>query len=175
MTMHSGAGGPPPGLPGRRPSGPGSDDTDRGSITPLVIGMFVCLLILTAGVAAAGSAFLAGQRLQRLCDGAVAENGAVGLLIGGEGVLGTVVSQGCRPIGPAMTVTAAHDNVVEELAGESAYTRLEAVLETLSDEDRDLAEHGLQLGIAMDEYADHHEQGDFLIRSLTGADAGAGT
>lgn len=45
---------------------------DRGSITPLVIGMLVCLLILTAGVTAAGSAFLAGQRLQRLCDGAVA-------------------------------------------------------------------------------------------------------
>ena len=45
---------------------------DRGSITPLVIGMMVCLLVLTAGVTAAGSAFLAGQRLQRLCDGAVA-------------------------------------------------------------------------------------------------------
>lgn len=49
-----------------------TEDADRGSITPLVIGMFVCLLILTAGVTAAGSAFLAGQRLQRLCDGAVA-------------------------------------------------------------------------------------------------------
>jgi hypothetical protein len=34
--------------------------------------MMVCLLVLTAGVTAAGSAFLAGQRLQRLCDGAVA-------------------------------------------------------------------------------------------------------
>jgi hypothetical protein len=34
--------------------------------------MLVCLLVLTAGVTAAGSAFLAGQRLQRLCDGAVA-------------------------------------------------------------------------------------------------------
>ena len=45
---------------------------DRGSVTPLVIGMMVCLLVLTAGVTAAGSAFLAGQRLQRLCDGAVA-------------------------------------------------------------------------------------------------------
>ena len=45
---------------------------DRGSVTPLVIGMLVCLLFLTAGVTAAGSAFLAGQRLQRLCDGAVA-------------------------------------------------------------------------------------------------------
>jgi hypothetical protein len=48
------------------------DTAERGSITPLVIGMMVCLLILTAGVTAAGSAFLAGQRLQRLCDGAVA-------------------------------------------------------------------------------------------------------
>ncbi|MEP6562257.1 MAG: pilus assembly protein TadG-related protein [Nakamurella sp.] len=45
---------------------------DRGSVTPLIIGMLVCLLLLTAGVTAAGSAFLAGQRLQRLCDGAVA-------------------------------------------------------------------------------------------------------
>jgi len=60
------------GMRGRPRSGPGSDDADRGSITPLVIGMSVCLLILTAGVTAAGSAFLAGQRLHRLCDGAVA-------------------------------------------------------------------------------------------------------
>ena len=45
---------------------------DRGSVTPLIIGMLICLLLLTAGITAAGSAFLAGQRLQRLCDGAVA-------------------------------------------------------------------------------------------------------
>jgi len=51
---------------------------DRGSVTPLIIGMLVCLLVLSAGVTAAGSAFLAGQRLQRLCDGAVAA--AVGAL-----------------------------------------------------------------------------------------------
>ncbi len=51
---------------------------DQGSVTPLVIGMMVCLLLLTAGVTAVGSAFLAGQRLQRVCDGAVAA--AVGAL-----------------------------------------------------------------------------------------------
>jgi len=55
---------------------PAADDadarSDRGSVTPLVIGMLICLLVLTAGVTALGSAFLAGQRLQRLCDGAVA-------------------------------------------------------------------------------------------------------
>ena len=41
-------------------------------MTPLVIGMMLCLLILGAGVTAAGSAFLAGQRLQHVCDGAAA-------------------------------------------------------------------------------------------------------
>ena len=51
---------------------PSNANDDRGSVTPLVLGMLVCLLVLTAGVTAAGSAFLAGQRLQRLCDGAVA-------------------------------------------------------------------------------------------------------
>lgn len=45
---------------------------DRGSVTPLVIGMMVILLVLGLGVTAAGSAFLAGQRLQNLCDGAAA-------------------------------------------------------------------------------------------------------
>ncbi len=45
---------------------------DAGSVTPLIIGMMLCLLILGAGVTAAGSAFLAGQRLQHLCDGAAA-------------------------------------------------------------------------------------------------------
>ena len=48
------------------------DSDDDGSVTPLVIGMMICLLILGAGVTAAGSAFLAGQRLQHVCDGAAA-------------------------------------------------------------------------------------------------------
>jgi len=50
----------------------GHQSDDRGSVTPLIIGMMICLLILGAGVTAAGSAFLAGQRLQHLCDGAAA-------------------------------------------------------------------------------------------------------
>ncbi|MET3804100.1 hypothetical protein ABIB25_001086 [Nakamurella sp. UYEF19] len=49
-----------------------TDTSDRGSVTPLIIGMMLCLLLLGAGITAAGSAFLAGQRLQHLCDGAVA-------------------------------------------------------------------------------------------------------
>ena len=58
--------------PVARPLDAAEPQDDRGSVTPLIIGMLVCLLVLTAGVTAAGSAFLAGQRLQGLCDGAVA-------------------------------------------------------------------------------------------------------
>ncbi len=45
-------------------------ERDRGSVTPLVIGMMLCLLILGAGVIAAGSAVLARRNLQSACDGA---------------------------------------------------------------------------------------------------------
>jgi Flp pilus assembly protein TadG len=45
-------------------------DGDRGSITPLILGLTLCLLLLVAGVTAAGSAFLGRSRLQNQCDGA---------------------------------------------------------------------------------------------------------
>lgn len=65
---------------------------DEGSVTPLVIGMMLCLLILGAGVTAAGSAFLAGQRLQHLCDGAAAAAaGAITDNSGSDNVNATVV------------------------------------------------------------------------------------
>lgn len=44
---------------------------DRGSITPLILGLTLCLLVLVAGVTATGSAFLGRSRLQNQCDGAV--------------------------------------------------------------------------------------------------------
>ncbi len=56
------------------------ESADRGSVTPLVIGMMFCLLLLGCGVTAAGSAFLGHQRLRNLCDGAAtvaADAGAV--------------------------------------------------------------------------------------------------
>ena len=52
-----------------------NSDEDQGSVTPLIIGMMIILLVLGFGVTAAGSAFLAGQRVQALCDGAAAAAG----------------------------------------------------------------------------------------------------
>ncbi len=54
----------------------------------------------------AGSALGTSGRSTWLCrDGATLDAGAVGVLIGGAVDVSTVVSQGCRPVGPTMVVT----------------------------------------------------------------------
>jgi small ligand-binding sensory domain FIST len=98
------------------------------------------------------------------------DRGAVGVLLAGPVGARTMVSQGCRPVGPAMTVTASDGNVILELAGVVALRKLEEVLDNLEPGDQALATTGLQIGIAMDEYAEEHEQGDFLVRGIAGAD-----
>ena len=112
-----------------------------------------------------------GQGSTRLIlDDDVHERGAVGLVLGGAVAASTLVSQGCRPVGPAMTVTAAEENVLLELAGTPAVAKLQEVVSALAPEDAELVARGLHVGVAMDEYADQHERGDFLIRGVIGAD-----
>ncbi|WP_067457056.1 FIST signal transduction protein [Actinomadura macra] len=106
--------------------------------------------------------------------GDVYEDGAVGVVIGGDVAAATVVSQGARPIGPDMVVTRADENVLYELAGVPALEKLEQIVVGLPDEDQELAGQGLLIGVAMDEYADEHEHGDFLVRGVVGADTDSG-
>ena len=105
-----------------------------------------------------------------LVDGRVVERGAVGVLLQGSGVR-TLVSQGCRAVGPTMTVTAAAGNVVRELAGVPALRRVEQVLAELMPADQALASAGLHVGLAADEYA---EEPDFLVRSILGTEPETG-
>ncbi|GEL18725.1 FIST signal transduction protein [Pseudonocardia asaccharolytica] len=107
-------------------------------------------------------------------DGEVYRDGGVGMMLGGDVAVRAVVSQGCRPIGPTMTVTRAEQNLLIELAGVPAYARLREVLQSLSPAERELAGRGLHLGVAMNEYANDHGRGDFLIRGVLGADPGSG-
>ncbi|WP_433333755.1 FIST signal transduction protein [Spirillospora sp. CA-294931] len=109
-----------------------------------------------------------------MVDGEVVDSGAVGVVIGGAVVAATVVSQGARPIGPDMVVTKADENVLYELAGTPALDKLEQVVLGLPEEDQELAGHGLLIGVAMDEYAEEHEHGDFLVRGVVGADTDSG-
>jgi small ligand-binding sensory domain FIST len=95
--------------------------------------------------------------------------GAVGVMLGGAVEAAIAVSQGCRPIGPTMTVTESDGNVLLGLAGQPALAKLREILDSLSPDEQEAASIGLHLGIAMDEYADEHEDGDFLIRGVLGA------
>jgi small ligand-binding sensory domain FIST len=117
----------------------------------------------------AGSALgVSGRGTWLFADGEAHDSGAVGVLIGGDVDVSTVVSQGCRPVGPTMVVTGSDGNELLSLAGTTATDKLQEVLSALDDTDRQLALTGLQIGIAMDEYAEEHERGDFLIRGVAG-------
>lgn len=124
--------------------------------------------LAVVGALAAGRQGQGSTRL--LLDGRAVERGAVGLLLQGAGAT-PLVSQGCRPVGPAMTVTAAEGNVVRELAGQPALRRVEGLLADLTPADQALATTGLQLGIAVDEYAEDH---DFLVRAILGTERSTG-
>jgi small ligand-binding sensory domain FIST len=120
------------------------------------------------GGLASGAAGRGSTRL--LLDGVAVERGAVGALLGGPVGAEAFVSQGCRPVGPAMTVTAADGNVILQLAGAPAVGKLEEILAALDPDSQALAATGLQIGLAMDEYADEHGRGDFLVRGIAGVD-----
>ncbi len=105
---------------------------------------------------------------------AVHDDGGVGVVLGGGVTARTVVSQGCRPIGPPMVVTRADGSILLELAGVPAYRRLTEIIAALPPEDQEQVARGLHVGVAIDEYGDELGRGDFLIRGVTGADPGSG-
>ena len=89
-----------------------------------------------------------------LVDGRLVARGAVGVVIGGDVAVRTVVSQGCRPIGRPMTVTAATGSRITELAGQSPLLQAKVAISELPEDARDMAVHGLHLGmVTLNEHA----------------------
>ena len=109
-----------------------------------------------------------------MLDGAVFDNGGVGVVLDRAAPVRVVVSQGCRPIGDPMTVTSSEGTTVRELAGRPALERLRDVVSALDTEDQALAVRGLHVGIARDPRVDGAHAGDFVIRGILGVDAQSG-
>jgi small ligand-binding sensory domain FIST len=99
----------------------------------------------------------------------VVSDGAVAVVLGGVEV-STVVSQGCRPVGDPMTVTASDRHVIHELAGRPALDRVEELVQSLGPADLTLVQQGLHVGRVIDEHKIDFARGDFLIRNVLGAD-----
>lgn len=128
------------------------------------------------GLPAVGGLAAGGRRpgMQALfVGGETHRHGAVGAIVSGIPVR-TVVSQGCLPIGHDLVVTRADGNVVYELAGRPAIDRLREQVERLSETEQRQALRGLTVGLVIDENTPDYARGDYLIRSLLGADEKSG-
>ncbi|MBQ28917.1 MAG: hypothetical protein CL434_03770 [Acidimicrobiaceae bacterium] len=110
-----------------------------------------------------------------LLDDQIYDAGAVGLLIGGATQVEPLVSQGCRPVGLPLIVTAAEGNLIQELGGKPALRRLEEMFNGLSENERLLVNQGLHIGRVIDEHKVEFGTGDFLIRAVMGADQRTGS
>ena len=128
--------------------------------------------MVVSGGLASGAARPGANRL--LLDGAVHTDAAVGIALGGDVDVRALVSQGCRPVGEPFVVTAADGNLITELAGAPPVERLREVYASAGSRDRALMESGLHLGVVIDEYAEQHERGGFLVRAVLGAQRGTG-
>jgi small ligand-binding sensory domain FIST len=127
-------------------------------------------LPFVGGIAVAGS----GPGTQTLIrDAEIFRDGAVGAALRGVPVT-AVVSQGCAPLGRDAVITRAEGNVVLELAGKPALEHLRATIASLSPREQALATRGLLAGLVIDENKPEYGRGDFLVRSIIGADEASG-
>lgn len=107
-------------------------------------------------------------------NGQLSRAGGVGVSIRGDVAIDTLVSQGCRPIGRPLVVTAGHRNIIKSLGGRQAIEVLRDIVTELSPEDRELLPKGVFIGRVINEYKPRFGRGDFLIRGVLGVDQGSG-
>lgn len=136
--------------------------------------------VKVGGLASGGAM---GNRTGLFCNYELYREGTVGVALSGEIVMETIVAQGCRPIGQPYQVAEGERNIILSLIeqesgnfpanegkGRSPLEVLQELLQSLSESDRQLAQHSLFVGVARDEFKQNLEPGDFLIRNLLGVD-----
>jgi small ligand-binding sensory domain FIST len=120
-------------------------------------------------------------------DRRVVKGGAIGVALSGDVRVDAVVAQGCRPIGPVMTVARCREHVLEQvsLAPGAASAEFDGaawkeerpplevltqIYETLPPDEQEQLQHSLHLGIAATELGAEGAPREFLVRNVMGAD-----
>lgn len=103
-------------------------------------------------------------------NGEVYEDGAVGVSFSGPAQLRAIVSQGCTPIGEPWIITDAQHNILKRVGNRPAYEVLIETVRALPPEAQRRVRGNLFVGLAMDEYRESFQRGDYLVRNLVGAD-----
>ena len=96
------------------------------------------------------------------------DNGVVGVAMSGALAVDTVVAQGCRPIGWPLQVTSCTKNILEEVDGSAPFEVLRQIYAKSNERDQQLFRQSLFVGVAMDEFNDSPQLGDFKIRNIIG-------
>ncbi len=102
----------------------------------------------------------------------VSDQGGVALAFKGALRADVIVSQGCRPVGPALEVTEVEQHMILALDGRPALERAEEVLRGLPETERARLANGLYVGRPVK--GDASGRGDYVIRNLLGADRDRG-
>ncbi|MCH2161163.1 MAG: FIST C-terminal domain-containing protein [Phycisphaerales bacterium] len=110
-----------------------------------------------------------------VADHVVSNFGVAGLILEGGIEMETLVSHGCRPVGPPMVVTAADGPNLQSIGGTPAVKAIQEVSKQLSDKDRNLLANGPLIGIATDPSKPRFGRNDFLVRNVVAANERAGT
>lgn len=123
---------------------------------------------VSGGRGPGGSRLVVGDR--------VVTAGATGVVLGSGVEIETVVSQGCRGYGRPLTVTRSDRNVIYEVAGAPA---MECMVDQIKNglgaaDIAGIETNGLFVGRLIDERVDDPGPGDFLIRTVVGADRATG-
>lgn len=103
-----------------------------------------------------------------IVDGQVYESGAVGLALSGPLEVETMVAQACRPIGEPLIVTRHSQNIIHQFDRGNPMAVFRNIVSRLDDDDRELAQHSMFVGIGVDNARGEYDQGDFLIRDIVG-------
>ena len=131
-------------------------------LRPLLMGLDFAYpgTVVTGGLASV----LQENRL--FLDTEVHEGGCVGIALQGAVEVDAIVAQGCRPIGPRMTVTDCSGYYLTGLDERPAVEVLVELYHGLSPEDQELLQRSLNLGVAATSLKPDPGRGDFLIRSV---------
>ncbi|MEL6490435.1 MAG: FIST N-terminal domain-containing protein [Cyanobacteria bacterium J06621_3] len=113
------------------------------------------------------------------CNGKLHREGIVGVALSGEIVLEAIVAQGCRPIGELYRVSEGDRNIMlkleldgakDDTSAETPLEILQNIFQDMDEEERELAQNALFIGVAQSGFKPSLTRRDFLIRNLVGVD-----
>jgi small ligand-binding sensory domain FIST len=114
------------------------------------------------------------QTTQVYLNGDVFDEGGVAVSIGGDVKPVGVISQGCTPVGETWTLTKVERNFIQTIGNRPAYEVLAETFNGLPLQQQQQSRGNLFVGLAMNEYLEEFQRGDFLVRNLIGADPNSG-